>query len=198
MYQNAVGKCNYDDMQLRCLQEFLLNVVKLSFANNASRRAINCRNLWLVNRVIFASVILRLIAPNSQTANHCRHTPRVFARGIGIKLATPCFALRNLRSSEIRTHTLDKYAQSTHTLWHTLASVGMWFSVFSFSFFFVARTVMSHASIFWHEQRGMYNDTRAHAVHSLKVHQRYSLTIEALLKGDDKLGKLCVFLAVYI
>jgi len=29
----------------------------------------------LVNRVIFASVILHLIAPNSQTANHRRHTP---------------------------------------------------------------------------------------------------------------------------
>lgn len=187
-------------MQLRCVskREFLyfLNIVKLSFVNNVSRRAINCRNLWLANRVIFASVILRLIAPNSQTANHCRHT-RVFARGIGIKLATlECFALRNLRSSEIRTRTLDKYAQSTHTLWHTLASVGMWFSVFFF--FFFARTVMSHASTFWHEQRGMYNDTRAHAVHSLKVHQRYSLMIEALFKDDDKLRKLCVSRNLYL
>lgn len=133
------------------------------FANSISRRAINCRSLWLVNRVIFASVILHLIAPNSQTANHCRHNPpRVFARRIGIKLAISCLALRNLRSSEIGTRTLDKYARSQHihTLLHTLPLVRAVLS------FFRSTHRYFSCNYLWHEQRGMYNDTCARSTAS--------------------------------
>lgn len=131
---------------------------EIIFANSISRQAINCGSLRLVNRVIFASVILHLIAPNSQTANHCRHTP-VFARRIGIKLAIPCLALRNLCSSEIRTRTLDKYARSrTHIyirLLHILSLVRVRFPVL----FFRSTHRYFSCIYLWHEQRGMYNDT---------------------------------------